>query len=95
MPIIDPIITEVFIRDNTTEIIRQYIPEICMLGDNRLFHAMNWNKGIYSCDCYRGMFFNQNGQPEYKGGKEPCGRRRYSVELRNQETGQIYYTEFI
>jgi hypothetical protein len=82
------------IRNNESGEVRKYeMNSILDNGDN-VPNEFIWEEGNYSCDCNRELFF------EYANGKKgdeiesECGDGKFSVNLENPETGEIYYQEF-
>jgi hypothetical protein len=81
------------IRDNATGEVRQYQTwEIYDPEDGEHPGVFNWEENNYSCNCNRALFFARS-----IGADEPdvdCGDGKYSVNLANAKTGEIYYREF-
>ena len=51
------------------------------------YNEFVWNKGNFSCDCNRSIFFHD------KDIDESCGYTKYSVNIEDLK-GQILYQEF-
>lgn len=51
-----------------------------------------WSEGNFSCDCNRHLFFQRAIDAEERA--YVCGQDKYSVNLENTRTGQVYYREF-
>lgn len=74
------------IRKNATGEIRQYrTEELLEIGESHP-SVFGWADGNYCCDCNRSRFF---GDPQ-----EGCTDGRYSVNLENPATGEIYHREY-
>jgi hypothetical protein len=75
------------IRNNHTGEVRQYPCEEAT--------AFIWEEGNYSCDCNRELLFGYakglkfEDMPDVK-----CSDGRFSVNLENPVTGEIFYREF-
>jgi hypothetical protein len=50
-----------------------------------------WQDGNFSCDCNRAIFWNEVSE---KKKSENCGHKRFSVNLKNPKTGEIFYKEY-
>lgn len=73
------------IRNNATGEVRRH--ENTAVGDEMCVPGEYiWSDGNYSCDCNRDLFWG--------GDNAECGATRYSVNLENPKTGEIYYREF-
>ena len=82
------------IRDNSTGEVRDFKTNEIL--DNLLEYpsVFNWEENNFSCDCNRGNFFNQSSNEDSDYEDTPCGDGKYSVQLVNPVTGNIYYKEF-
>jgi hypothetical protein len=56
------------------------------------FSEFMWSEGNYSCDCNRGIMFD-----EAIGSKESepyeCGQEKFSVRLTHSKTKKVFYDE--
>lgn len=79
-------------RNETGEVRRREVMEVLHNGGKHP-STFNWEHNNYSCDCNRELFFgNING---VDGDDDPvCSKGRFSVNLENPVTGEIYYREF-
>lgn len=83
----------VHIRKNSTGETRKYeCAEILMDGESHP-SAFCWEDGNYECDCNREAFFDGIVPGKEIETKE-CTDGRFSVNLENPATGEIYYREF-
>lgn len=83
------------IRKNATGEVRRYETEELINDGEAHPSAFNWEENNYSCDCNRELFFGYAGGLQYEDMPDPkCTHGRYSVNLENPVTGEIYYREF-
>lgn len=75
------------IRKNSTGEIREYDGFIRPDEDVYI-----WEEGNFACDCNRELFFfySKNEEPE----REYCSGDRFSVNLKDAKTGDIFYSEY-
>jgi len=80
------------IRKNETGEIRQYETHEILADGEGFPSVFNWEENNYSCDCNRELFFERAAGNEIE--TEECSDGRFSVNLENPVTGEIYYREF-
>lgn len=80
------------IRNNGTGEIRQSKEKIMWDEKNGCPHTYIWSGGNDSCDCNRGLLFGY--AVGNLSGDIKCGKDKYSVNLENPRTGEIFYKEF-
>lgn len=81
-----------FIRKNDTGEVRKY-HRTSILENDGIVHDYSWRDGNCSCDCNRELFFLRAGN-EPEPDDTMCGDERYSVNLQNPKTGEIFYREY-
>ena len=81
------------IKNNETGEIRQYA--VIGIWDKEINgpNTYIWEEGNWSCDCNRCDFWHQSGGEE-EWEESECGFEKFSVNLSNPETGEIFYREF-
>lgn len=80
------------IRENATGEIREYKDTLDVTEDG-VPNDYIWEDGNYACDCNRATFF---GSEYVDDGRKhfPCGHTAFSVNLRRDDTGEIFYREY-
>ena len=74
------------IKNNKTGQIKEYETiEIWNEYTNKPY-TYNWEEGNYSCDCNRALMFD--------GSNIPCSTGKFSVNLVNPKTNEVFYKEF-
>lgn len=81
-----PVLIE--IRDNATGEIREIEHKISISPEG-IPDPYLWVDGNYSCDCNRIIFFNAGQYIE----DIPCSDGKFSIRIRDKETGIIYVDE--
>lgn len=75
------------IRDNKTGEIREHSDGLTGRDcEDGRFNEWWWSDGNASCDCNRGLFFNDEDHE--------CGDTAYSVEILKADTKEVLYSEF-
>lgn len=82
------------IRNNGTGEIRQSKEKIMWDEKNGCPLIYIWKDGNFSCDCNRKLFFADAGNEDISMEDAPCGEGKYSVNLENPRTDEIFYKEF-
>lgn len=82
------------IRLNSTGETRVYVTDEILEEGELHPSTFNWAENNYSCDCNRQIFFMLSIGIELDDDDSPCTSKRYSVQLVNPVTGEIYYNEF-
>ena len=80
------------IRKNATGEIRHYESNEVLYENEEHPPTFNWEENNFSCDCNREIFFERSVGNEIE--PEKCYNGRFSVNLENPITGNIYYREF-
>lgn len=80
------------IKNNETGEIRKYKTMIIWDEENGCPHTCIWSSGKDSCDCNRGLLFGY--AVGNLSGDIKCGEGKYSVNLENPRTGEIFYKEY-
>lgn len=78
------------IRKNSTGEVRRHKCSEILHDDESAPSDFNWSENNFSCDCNRELFFEIGNDFD----KEECSDGRFSVNLENPVTGEIYYREF-
>jgi hypothetical protein len=94
-PIAEVAITAL-IRCNATGEIRQHETKGYVGEDESGPSTFIWEEGNYSCDCNRHIFFHVAGGGDYEDDEADieCSDGKYSVNLVNPKTGEVFYREF-
>lgn len=79
------------IRCNATGEVREHATAVWL--ENGAPNPSSWEDGNYSCDCNRGLFFAREGGIEPDDDDE-CSDGKFSVNLENPITGEVFYREF-
>ncbi len=83
------------IRHNITGEIRKYESNEILYDGAKFPPVFNWEENNYSCDCNRHMFFKLVNNEEIEEDDEiECSNGKYSVNLRDKLTNEIYYSEY-
>ena len=80
------------IRKNATGEVRRYETDEILEDGETHPSVFNWEENNFSCDCNRELFFERSAGNEIE--TEECSDGRFSVNLENPVTGEIYYREF-
>lgn len=80
------------IKNNETSEVRQYKEKLNIEFGESHPNDYIWESGNYACDCNREIFFRKAGQEEKID--HDCGDGKYSVNLQNPRTGDMFYSEF-
>lgn len=78
-------------KNETGEVRRHETIEIINDGEKHP-RVFNWEENNFSCDCNREIFFERSAGNEIE--TEACSSGRFSVNMENPVTGEIYYREF-
>ena len=80
----------VFIRDNNTKEVREYVEEREWSSD------YIWSEGNYSCDCNRAVFFAEAGKEDVAPAwEQPCGDCAYSfIDIKLENGNSVWPKEF-
>jgi hypothetical protein len=85
------------IRENATGEVREY-KDTLDVTDDGVPNSYIWEDGNWACDCNRSMFFDDVGDVREDDGHQrptsPCGSTAFSVNLRRDDTGEIFYREY-
>lgn len=81
------------IRNNETNEIRVYQTREPLYIGAKHPNVFNWEENNYSCDCNRRIFFESSIGSELVD-DFPCSDGKYSVNLVNPITNEIYYKEY-
>jgi hypothetical protein len=77
-----------FIRRNSDGVVREH--KDSLPAEDGSANAYIWEDGNYGCDCNRAIFFG-----DFQDGEErKCTNWLYSVNLRNDDTGEWILREF-
>lgn len=79
------------IRLNATGEVREKELPAILDGTDAAPDYFIWSEGNYSCDCNRSIFF---GDTTLNHARCCNSENKYSVELVNPVTKEVYYTEF-
>lgn len=84
------------VQQNATGKIREFNQQAVFDTDESMPSLYIWKHGNYACDCNRELMFNRFKEPDVpKAEPEPtCSYGRYSVQLLNPMTGEIFYDDF-
>ena len=84
------------IRENATGEVVEFPTEEWMEQGYGYAHpsTFNWAENNFSCDCNRKIFFDQAKGCEDDDSDISCGDGKFSVNLKNALTGEIYYEEY-
>lgn len=82
------------IRKNETGEVRRYDTEELLEEGDKHPSVFNWEENNFSCDCNRELFFERAARHEIDIDVTKCSDGRYSVNLENPATGEVYYREF-
>ena len=84
------------IRNNETLEIREYHSwTIFDPEDGDAPSDYMWSDGNYACDCNRALHFEYAVGAKYDEVKEiNCGQEKFSVNVANAKTGEVFYREF-
>lgn len=83
------------IRSNKTGEVRRYLTQDVLMDGEDAPSAFIWERGNYSCDCNRALFFGRAaGLKDEEMSDCRCGDGGYSLNLENPATGKVYYREF-
>ena len=80
------------IRKNATGEVRRYETDEILEDGETHPSVFKWEENNFSCDCNRELFFERSAGNEIE--TEECSDGRFSVNLENPVTGEIYYREF-
>ena len=80
------------IRENATGEVRES-PHTIDVTDDGMPNSYIWEDGNWSCDCNRATFFGiESIDDEHQ--HFPCGSTAFSVNLRRDDTGEMFYREY-
>lgn len=82
------------LKNNETGEVRKYETSTCLDDGEPYPHAYIWEEGNYSCDCNRELFFDYAAGKQYDEIETVCSDGRFSVNLENPATGEVWYREF-
>lgn len=82
------------IRNNATGEVRASDEVAIIEPGDRYPSPYIWSEGNYSCDCNRELIFERAAGKEPADDSTPCTDGRFSVNLENPATGEIYYREY-
>jgi len=81
------------IRKNATREVREKEGYLAFHEGDNLPYEFIWTDGNYCCDCNRELFFERaKGNEDFD--QEQCSEGRFSVNLVNPKTGEVFYREF-
>lgn len=79
------------IRKNSTNEVRSKEHDMILEDGMDYPSVYNWEENNYSCDCNRELFFENAAPGEID---DHCSEGRFSVNIENPTTGEIFYREF-
>jgi hypothetical protein len=86
----------VFIKNNETGEIREHHDELIIDEETKEPSLFIWEEGNYSCDCNRELFFlrAKHESEESVLNQNRCTDGRFSVKIKEAQTGRILYSEY-
>jgi hypothetical protein len=83
------------IRNNETGEIRDFYTDTIISDDEGFeWNDYWWSEGNASCDCNRGLFFEEANGKKYEEIDTECGDGKYSINIYSEKNNKLLYSEF-